>query len=72
MNGRKAKLLRDIVYGEETHRQRSYFRIRGKSSIVSDKKRRIYKHIKRIYTRIRGLSPTQLEILSSELKAQEE
>lgn len=87
MNGHKARLLRNMVYGEETHRQRSYFldtehnrtvttgagdreetkNVRS-GAIIADKKRRIYKHIKKIYTQIRGVSPKQLQSISDGLQ----
>jgi hypothetical protein len=74
-------MLRNLVYGEETHRQRSYFRDgstkevyhRGLKSTVpsgvifADKKRRTYKHLKKIYTQIKGLSPIMLQKLSDGL-----
>jgi|LGVE01.1.fsa_nt_gb hypothetical protein len=87
MNGKKSRLLRRIVYGDETHRQRSYFwdtehnrtetsfssgvgretTVRS-GAIMADKKRRIYKHIKKIYTQIRGVSAAELEAISNGLK----
>lgn len=84
MRGKKARMLRRVVYGEETHRQRSYYRDNSTKRIlqtdgtravvpagviIADKKRRVYKHIKSIYTKIHGLSFNQLENLSNELKA---
>lgn len=87
MNGHKARLLRNIVYDDETHRQRSYFldtehnriittgvgdRAETKTvrsgTIIADKKRRIYQHIKKIYTQIRGVSPKQLQSISDGLQ----
>lgn len=70
MRGTKSKLLRKLVYGEETHRQRSYFKDKKHGEIiVADQKRRAYKHLKRIYNDIRGLSNRKLEMLSNELKS---
>ena len=69
MRGTKARMLRNLVYGIETHRQRNYFRDNAHGGIiVADKKRRIYKHLKRIYTQIQGLSNRKLESISNELK----
>lgn len=68
MRGKKAKLLRSLVYGEETSRQRSYFKEKG-IKIVADKKRRTYKNLKQIYNQIRGLSTPELQTISDGLKS---
>ena len=47
MRGKKAKAIRFEVYGEETYRQRQYFRINKTGQIIADPKRRLYQALKR-------------------------
>ena len=52
MNGRKAKRIRHIVYGEDDYRDRNYYK-HGNigNTIVSDEKRQEYQWRKKIATR---------------------
>ena len=58
MRGKRAKQIRKLVYGDYSPRFRKYEGFMwesGSTSVVADKRRRVYQAIKRLYYKNRGL-----------------
>jgi hypothetical protein len=54
MNNKKAKEIKQLVYGDYSPKFRKYFRHRKTGTIIADEKRRHYQRAKKAYTLSRG------------------